>query len=151
MVADEGKVKASMHHDSQSNECVGSGKGSETACFLGTQSDPRDFLTEGSSGIGSDKRLLRECGREGESSTEGVVGREGEWEVKEAHSEGGTLNCTVHHLVPRKMKKKTPTIDVCEERVRLDGVQERVPNGIASAYARLGKHHCHCTRSRWNW
>ena len=106
MVADEGRVKASMHHDSQSNECDGSGKGSETACFLGAQSDPRGFLSGGSSGIGPDRRLLRECGREGESSTEGAVGGKGEWEVKEAHSGGGTLNCTSLGA-PQNEEKKT--------------------------------------------
>ena len=59
-------MKASVHHDSQLNEGAGSGKGSETVCFLGTQSKPRGFLTACSSESDSDKRLFRERGGEEE-------------------------------------------------------------------------------------
>ena len=62
MVTDGGRAKASVHHDSQSNDGVESGKGSETVCFLGAQSKHRGFLTAGSSKLDSDKRLFRECG-----------------------------------------------------------------------------------------
>lgn len=55
-------MKASVHHDSQSNDGVGSGKESETVCFLGVQFKHRYFLTAGSLELGSDRRLFRECG-----------------------------------------------------------------------------------------
>ena len=74
MVASGGRAKASLHHDSQSNEGVDSGKGSETICFFGAQSKPRGFLTAGLSEFDSDKRLFREHG--GEISCEGVGSRE---------------------------------------------------------------------------
>jgi len=60
-LANGGRAKASVHHDSQSNDGAGGGKGFETACFLGAQSKPRGFLTAGSSELDSDKRLF--CGR----------------------------------------------------------------------------------------
>ena len=68
MVAGGGRTKASLHHDSQLNEDVSNGKGSETACFLGAKSKPRGFLTAGSSELDSDKRLFRERGGEGEEA-----------------------------------------------------------------------------------
>ena len=87
-MANGGRAKASLHHDSQSNKGMGSGKGSEAACFLGVQSKPRGFLTAGSSEFDSDKRLFRDS--EGEvTSLEGVGGREGKWEVR---SGNGALN-----------------------------------------------------------
>lgn len=48
VVADGGRAKASVHHDSQSNDGAGSGKGSETVCFVGALSKHRGFLTAGS-------------------------------------------------------------------------------------------------------
>ena len=66
MVADGGRAKASVHHDCQSNEGGGNGKGSETACFLGAHSKPRGFLVAGSTELDSDKRLFREHEGEGE-------------------------------------------------------------------------------------
>ena len=60
VVADGGRAKASVHHDCQSNEGEGSGKGSEKACFLGAHSKPRGSLVAGSTELDSDKRLLRE-------------------------------------------------------------------------------------------
>ena len=74
MVADGGRAKASVHHDSQSNDGVGSGKGSETVCFLGTQSKHRSFLTAGPLELASDSRLFRECGGEGEETPWAEVG-----------------------------------------------------------------------------
>ena len=68
VVADGGRAKASVHHDSQSNSGVGGGKGSETVCFLGTRSKHRGFLTMGSSELDSIERLFRECGGEQETS-----------------------------------------------------------------------------------
>lgn len=61
-------MKASVHHDPQSNDGVGSGKGSETVCFLGAESGPRGLLTAGSSEFDSDRRLFRGHGGEGEDS-----------------------------------------------------------------------------------
>ena len=82
VVTDGGRAKALVHHESQSNDCVGGGKGSETTCFLGAQSDPRGFFTAGSEGVDSDRRLFRDRGGEGEGSLlTGVVNREGKWEV----------------------------------------------------------------------
>ena len=69
MVADGGRAKASIHHDSQSNNAVGSGEGSETVGFLGAQSKPRGLLTAGPSEFDSDKRLFRERGGEGEEAS----------------------------------------------------------------------------------
>ena len=98
MVANGGRAKASLHHDSQSNEGVGSGKGSETICFLGAQSKPRGFLTVGSSEFDSDKRLFRERGGE-ETPCEGVGDRESRWEVRSGDS---ALDSTKHYFVPCK-------------------------------------------------
>lgn len=82
VVANGGRAKASVHHDSQSNDGVGSGKESETICFREAQSKPRGFLTVGSSESDSDNRLFRECGGAGgETSWTGVGVRESEWEV----------------------------------------------------------------------
>lgn len=107
VVTDGGRAKASVHHDSQSNDCVCSGKGSETVCFLGAQSDPRDFLTAGSSEPNSDKRLFSGRGREGEeSSLAQVVGREGEWELKEVILGEAVLNSIRCHSMPCKMKER---------------------------------------------
>ena len=61
----DGRAKASVHHDSQSNDEAGGGEGSETACFLGTQSKPRGFLAADSLVLDSDKRLFRGCVVEG--------------------------------------------------------------------------------------
>ena len=97
MVADGGRAKASVHHDSQSNDCVGSGKGSETVCFFGAQHGPRCFLTAGSSEFDSDKRLFLESRgeREGVSAMGGIV-KEGEWEVEGVHLGGGALISMIH-------------------------------------------------------
>ena len=96
VVADDGRAKASIHHDSQSNDCVGSGKGSETVCFRGAQSKPRGFLTVGSSESHSDNRLFRECGGGGEEkSWAEVSGRESEWEIDSGE---GPLNSMKHDL-----------------------------------------------------
>ena len=79
VVADGGRAKALLDHESQSNEGVGLGRGSETVCFFGTHSRPRGFLTAGSSEMASDKRLFRE--REGDgmgsSRTEAHSGESG--------------------------------------------------------------------------
>lgn len=100
MLANGGRAKASLHHDSQSNEGVGSGRGSETVCFLGAQSKPRGFLSVGSSEFDSDKRLFRERGREGdEMAWEGVGGRESRWEDRSGE---GALNCTKRYLMSRR-------------------------------------------------
>ena len=105
MVANGGRAKASLHHDSQSNKGVGSGKGSETVCFLGVRSKPRGFLTAGSSEFDSDKRLFRDSGGEGEVTTwEGVCGRESRWEVRLGD---GTLNSTSHYSLSPKMRNGT--------------------------------------------
>ena len=151
MVADGGRAKASVHHDSQSNDCVGSGKGSETVCFFGAQPDPLYFLTAGSSEFDSDKRLFleRRRGKEEVSAMGGVV-EEGELEAGEVHLGGGSLVRMIRQLVPCKMKKIL-TIDVCGARVRSNGVREGTPGGSASAFARAGKHHRRYVRSRWNW
>ena len=69
MVANGGRAKASVHHDSQSNDGVGSGKGSEAVCFREAQPKPRGFLTVSSSESESDNRLFRECGGEGEETS----------------------------------------------------------------------------------
>ena len=98
VVADEGRAKASLHHDSQSNEGAGSGKGSETICFLGAQSEPRGFLAGVSSEFDSEKRLLRERGGE-ETVWEGVGGRESRWEDRSGE---GALNCTKRYLMSRR-------------------------------------------------
>jgi len=58
VVANEGWSKASVHGDSQPNDWICGGKGSEAVCFLGAQPDPRGFLTAGWSGFDSDKRLF---------------------------------------------------------------------------------------------
>lgn len=106
VVADGGGAKASIHHESQSNDGVGSGKGSETVCFRGAQSKPRGFLTVGSPESNSDNRLFRECGGEGgETSWAGVGGRESEWEVDSGERD---LNeTTKHELIYCKMKNTT--------------------------------------------
>ena len=78
VVANGGRAKASLHHEPQSNDGVGNGKGSDTVCFFGAQSDPRGFLTADSSEFDSDRRLFRGRGGEGEESlTVGVVGKVG--------------------------------------------------------------------------
>ena len=102
MAANGGRAKASLHHDSQSNEGAGSGKGSETTCFLGAQSRPRGFLTAGSSEFDSDKRLFRE--REGETACEGVDGRGSRWEDRSGE---GSLNSAKHYLMPCKIGNST--------------------------------------------
>lgn len=92
-MADEGRTKASVHHDPQSNDGVGSGKGSETTCFLRAQSDPRGFLTAGSSEFDSDRRLFRRRGGEEEdSSIVGMAERVYEWEGLGVRSGGGALD-----------------------------------------------------------
>ena len=100
MVANGGRAKASLHHDSQSNEGVGSGKGSEAICFLGAQSKLRGFLITGSSEFDSDKRLFREHGGGGEISWVGVGGRESRWEVL---SEDDTLNIAKYYSMSPEM------------------------------------------------
>ena len=93
MVAGIGRVKASVRHDCQSN-CdwdVESGKGSDTVCFLGTQSDSRGRLTAGSSECNSGRRLFREHGGEGELST-GVEVGEGEQGVLDVRSRDSLLS-----------------------------------------------------------
>ena len=124
MVAGGGGAKASVHHDSQSNDGVGSGKGSETICFLGVgaQPEPRGFLTAGSSEFDSDKRLF--CGRGGEgeeSSVVGVVDEEGNLEGLGIRSGGGALNCVKRHSLPNK-EEMLLTNDVFEAGVTLYGV-----------------------------
>ena len=92
MVPNGGRAKASVHHDPQSNDGVGSGKGSETACFLGAESEPRGFLTVGSSELDSDSRLFRGCGGEGEDSLMvGVVNGVREWEGPDVCPGDGAL------------------------------------------------------------
>ena len=103
VVADEGRAKASVHHDSQSNDGVGNGEGSETVCFLGTQSKHRGFLTAGSSELDSDKRLFRECGGE-ETHWLGVGDGESEWEVLPGE---GDLNKRKHDSMRCKMRNAT--------------------------------------------
>ena len=79
MVAEGGMAKAPLNHEYQSEEGLDCGKGSETVCFFGTQSEPRGFLTAGSSELASDRRLFRERGGEGKegSRMEGVSGESG--------------------------------------------------------------------------
>lgn len=101
-VADGGRVKASVHHDSQSNGGVCGGKGSETFCFLGAQSKHRGFLTAGSSELDSDKRLFRE--REREASWVEVGNGKSEWEV--LMGEGG-LNSAKRDLARYKKRNAT--------------------------------------------
>ena len=64
VVATGGKAKTSVHNDPKSTDIADSGKGSETVCFLGAQSDPRGFFAAESVEFISDKRLLRERGGE---------------------------------------------------------------------------------------
>ena len=104
VVANGGRAKASLHHDSQSNEGAGSGKGSETVCFLGAQSKPRGFLTGGSSEFESDKRLFRERGGEGEVFCGGVGGRQSRREIR---SGDGALNGAKRYLMPCKIGNGT--------------------------------------------
>ena len=73
VVADGGRAKNPLNHESKSNEGVGRGKGSETVCFFGTQSKPRGFLIAGSSELASDERLFRERGGEGKRGSWAVV------------------------------------------------------------------------------
>ena len=94
VVADGGRAKGSVHHDSQSNESVDCGRGSETACFLGAQSDPRGFLTAGSPEFDSDKRLFREGGGGEVLLAAGAVGRGGQGEALEASSGANVLRNT---------------------------------------------------------
>ena len=97
-MADGGRAKASVHHDSQSNGDAGGGEGSEAVCFLGAQSKPRGFLTAGSSEFDSDKRLFRERGGEGVGTCcMGMGDRESGQDVG---LEDGALNGTKHYLAP---------------------------------------------------
>jgi len=106
VVANGGRAKASVHHDSQSNDGVGSGKGSETVCFREAQSKSRGFLTVGSSESDSDNRLFRECGGAGgEISGTGVGGRESEWEVDSV--ERDLDETTKYELMHRKTRNTT--------------------------------------------
>ena len=82
-------MKASVHHDSQSNDGVGSGRGSETVCFLEPRSNPRGLLTAGSSGFDSARRLFREL-RE-ESLLTGIIDWESKSEVMHVRSGGCSL------------------------------------------------------------
>ena len=92
VVANGGRAKASVHHDPQSNDGVGSGKGSETTCFLGAESEPRGLLTAGSSEFDSDRRLFRGRGGEGEDSPMvGVVDGVREGEGPDVRSGDGAL------------------------------------------------------------
>ena len=104
VVANGGRAKASVHHDSQSNDGVGSGRGSETVCFLGAQSKHRGFLTVGSSESDSDKRLFRECGGGEETSWTGVGDGESDWV---GISGVGALNNTKGDLVHCEMRNVT--------------------------------------------
>ena len=98
MVTDGGMAKASVHHDSQSKDGAGSGKGSETVCFLGAESNPRGFLTAGSSEFDSDKRLFRGRGGEGEKSwSVRVLDGEGERGALEVCSGDSILNGIKRH------------------------------------------------------
>jgi hypothetical protein len=146
VAADGGRAKASVHHDSQSNDGEGSGKGSETVCFLGPQSDPRGFLAAGSSEFASDRRLFRGRGREGE---EEVVDREGEWEAKEVGSGKIALNEVSLNTLP-KQKTKLLTIDVYEARENLGVIRMEALKRIASSSAKVEKPHGRRARSRWN-
>ena len=105
VVADGGRAKGSVHHDSQSNESVDGGRGSETACFLGAQSDPRGFLTAGSLEFDSDKRLFREGGGGEVSSAVETVGKEGEGGGLGASSGGGVLRDKERQSVPCEKEK----------------------------------------------
>lgn len=89
-MTDGGGAKVSVHHESQSNDEVGSGKGSEAVCSRGgAQTKPRNFLAASSSESGIDRRLFRECGRAEEvTSWAEVSDRKSEWEVD---SGGGSL------------------------------------------------------------
>lgn len=98
-------MKASVHHDSQSNGGVGNGKGSETVCFLGVQSDPRGFLTASSSEFDSDRRLFRKRGGEGEGSLAvGTVGGECKFEGLGVGSGEGGLNSAKCYSVSYKVE-----------------------------------------------
>ena len=111
VITDGGRAKASVHHESQSNDCAGKGKGSETTFFLGARSGPRGFFTEHSSTFDSDKRLFRGRGGGGEESTPtGVVGREGKWEVNGGDSGEVFLNSAKRHLAPHKVKEQVTYI-----------------------------------------
>lgn len=81
MVTDGGKENAPAHHDSQSNGCAGSGKGSETTCFLGVKPSARGFLAVGSSGSDSDGHLFRRRGEEEGVLSAGMARRKGEPET----------------------------------------------------------------------
>ena len=96
-LADGGRAKASVHHNSQSNNEAGGGKGSETACFLGAQSKPRGFLTADSSELHSEKRLFRECAEGGEESF--WVDSDDRKSEQEASFGEGSLRNTRHVLV----------------------------------------------------
>jgi len=61
--ASEGRVKASVLQDSQSNEDANN-KGSETLCRPRAQSNPLGFLTAGPSEWGSDEHRFRAQERE---------------------------------------------------------------------------------------
>lgn len=96
-MADAGREKASVHHDSQSNDGADSGRGSETLCCLGAQFASRGFFTTGSSEFDSDRRLFRERGGGGgESLFAGVAHGKGERETLETRS-GDDLNDTERH------------------------------------------------------
>ena len=148
MVTNGGREKASLHHDSQSNEGVGSGKGSETICFLGVQSKPRGFLTTGSWEFDSDRRLFRERGGGWRETTWVGVGDRGtEWGVC---SSDGALDRAKTLLDAVEKRETVLTIDVYETGMEPDGSQMGAPNGIVSASVRAGKRHRRCPRSRWN-
>lgn len=102
---DGGRAKASVHHDSQSNDGAGSGKGSETIWFLRAQSRLLGFLTVGSSKLDSDNRLFRERAGEGGELLWVEVG-DGESE-RETRSVGSALNDTSCQLVYHKIMRDT--------------------------------------------
>ena len=104
VVADGGRAKTSVHHDSQSNGGVGSGRGSETVCFPGTQSKHRGFLTAGSSELDSDEHLFRECGGGEKTFWTGVGDGRSEWEVVSGVC---ILNNTKHDSMRCKVRNAT--------------------------------------------
>lgn len=105
VVTGRGREKASLHHESQSNNGVCSGKGSETVCFLGTHSDPRGLLTVGSPELDSDRRLFLERGGEGGGSLSvGIVGRGDKWEEVDTLSGNSDLTGMKRYRVSDEVK-----------------------------------------------
>lgn len=99
-------MKASLHHDPQSNDGVGGDKGPKAVCSLGARSKHRGFLTAGSLELGSDRRLFRECKGVGEKTSWAEVGDgESEWEI--LPGEGGLNSTTKHDLMHCKMRDTT--------------------------------------------